>query len=62
MPLPIPKDTASGTSVAMVQTITPVIQQVPVYIKGDTEYIRVPANPLVAAREKARLSHYTSIT
>jgi len=62
MPLPIPKDTVSGTSVAMVQTITPVIQQVPVYIKGDTEYIRVPANPLVAAREKARLSHYTSIT
>jgi len=62
MPLPIPKDTVSGTSVAMVQTITPVIQQVPVYIKGDTQYINVPANPLVAAREKARLSHYTSIT
>jgi len=61
-PIPIPKDTVSGTSVAMIQTITPVIQQVPVYIKGDTKYIHVPANPLVAAREKARLSHYTSIT
>ena len=63
MPLPIPTDTVSGTSaVAMVQTITPVIQQVPVYIKGDTEYINVPANPLVAAREKAKLAHYTAIT